>query len=316
MKLGTSLLYLYNAKTMNRLNFIFFCTLYVSISILSFSGGVDAKVQLTICMLLIALVGIPHGAIDHILYLKMSDVKPAIFYSSYFVLMGSYLACWLILPVHSMVFFIFLSAYHFGESQLNTLHPKGKLISKLQFLAWGTSILSGLVVYNHGELVTLFSHTPDLRLLLAAFPLRVYKLLLVASTTSILTLLFIRYTKDSHSREAIVKELYSLALVHIAFFLLPLLPGFTVYFVVLHSGGVLVDEFIFLKSKVNGLTASGFVKKLIPYTLVSLVGGIILFVLIRFQFLQISYVFLAIILISILTLPHSMVMSRFYKTEI
>jgi len=61
------------------------------------------------------------------------------------------------------------------------------------------------------------------------------------------------------------------------------------------------------------LSVIGFVKQLLPYTLLSIVGGALLFGLVSYEFLEISYVFLSIILISILTLPHSVVMNSFYS---
>lgn len=298
---------------MDRLNFAFLCVLYLAISILSFSDGVSAEVQLGICLVLITVVGIPHGAIDHILFLKINTVRPVTFYGVYLLLMAGYLACWFAFPTASMVVFLVLSAYHFGESQLNAKLSLAPMLEKAQYFFWGTSILSGLIFYNHGELTLLFSQSSDLLQLLAAFPLSVHQVVLIVSTALTL-LLFVRsYLAADQPREVVLKEIYSLAIIHVAFYILPLLPAFTLYFVVLHSAGVLLEEFSFLRSKVGHLTIVGFIRQLLPYTLLSVVGGALLVGLISYDLLQISYAFLAIILISILTLPHSVVMNSFYS---
>lgn len=297
---------------MDRLNFAFLCILYIAISILSFAKGVDAEVQLAVCLVLISIVGIPHGAIDHILFLKINDVHPILFYGAYFLLMILYLICWFVFPVASMVIFLVLSAYHFGESQLNGKLSLSTFLEKSHYLVWGTSILSALIVYNHTELIELFNMYPDLVRLLGAFPLAVYQIVLAVSTALTLALLYNSYRQSKDQAQPLLKEVYTLAIIHIAFYILPLLPAFTLYFAVLHSVRVLLDEFTFLQSKMKDLTAIDFVKQLVPYTAISLIGGAALFSMIHYELLNISYVFLSIILISILTLPHSVVMNRFY----
>jgi len=298
---------------MNRLSFIFFCVLYMVISISSFANGITPDVQALACMTVIALVGIPHGAIDHILYLKMSPIKPWLFYSLYLLLMAVYLLCWFTIPVASMVAFMLLSAYHFGESQLGVGAVHIGKLRTIAYLAWGCSILTGLVVYNYEELAALFGQSQDLQILMLAFPLLTYKIIFIFSTILICSILYYNYNHQVVSGTSLLRELYTLTLIHITFYILPILPAFTLYFAILHSAGVLIEEFGFLRKSTTGLTVSKFALQLLPYTFVSLLGGSGLYLLIHYDLLKISYVFLAIVLISILTLPHSVVMNKFYQ---
>ena len=101
-------------------------------------------------------------------------------------------------------------------------------------------------------------------------------------------------------------------LIHLCFYTLPLLVGFTIYFSTLHSMQVLLEEFDYLKKRMMKLSMADFILLVTPYTLISIVGLAILLVLSHFQIIAISGTLLVFIVISILTLPHSIVMDNFY----
>jgi hypothetical protein len=109
-------------------------------------------------------------------------------------------------------------------------------------------------------------------------------------------------------------ELILFSLVLSGFYLFPLLIGFTLYFSVLHSLKVLEEEFEFIKSMyTERLSLFTFGKMLLRYTLVSLIGMVILFIATYFKLIEgVSFGFLLLILISSITLPHAFVMERFY----
>lgn len=299
---------------MSRIGFIFICALYITVSILSFARGLSVEVQLITCGIFVLLVGIPHGAIDHILYLQESKVKPTLFFTNYLLSMAAYILLWIVFPAFSLILFLFLSAYHFGESQLAGM-IKSKPYRIISFLIWGTNILSGLIYYNHGELINIFSSYSDLEVLKPILNDKIHLLILIATSAIIIIFSIIVFRKHLFKLETIGKEIYILGLIHIAFYILPVIPAFTIYFVILHSIKVLVDEYSFLKTYNVQFNILKFIKELIPFTLLSFIGGIFLFLMIKFQILNMSYVLLSIILISIITLPHSLVMQKFYQPK-
>ena len=67
---------------MNSITFIFLVCLYALFFIYEAIGGIKIENQIFYCSMLIIAFGIPHGALDHILFLKRntSQVK---FYSIY-----------------------------------------------------------------------------------------------------------------------------------------------------------------------------------------------------------------------------------------
>ncbi|MFT6337816.1 MAG: Brp/Blh family beta-carotene 15,15'-monooxygenase [Saprospiraceae bacterium] len=300
---------------MNKLGFIFLAILYILVSIFSFAGNIPENAQLIACGILIALVGIPHGAIDNVLFLKDNNIHPVKFYSGYLILMLVYLILWLLYPSLSLIIFLFVSAYHFGESQFSKYFRGKSFFRNSLYFIWGANILAGMILYNNLELQVIFASYSDLQALLYLFNSNIYLYLLALTSLYLLGIVIYSLQTKKIKPEDVFKELYILVLIHIAFAVLPLLPGFTLYFVVLHSTKVLIDEFNFLKSKSksNTLTVTNFVTQLIPFTFISLIGGMVILLLINFGFLNISYVLVAIILISLITLPHSVVMYRFYN---
>ena len=104
---------------------------------------------------------------------------------------------------------------------------------------------------------------------------------------------------------------YFMDFIHLSFLTLPLLVGFTIYFSTLHSMQVLSEEFGYLKKKKLQLTVSDFVFMILP-TLVSIIGLGALLILSYFGTISMSATFLVFVVISILTLPHSIVMDDFH----
>lgn len=300
---------------MNKLVFLFLCILYISVSILSFSGSFDIENQLIISGAVIILFGIPHGAIDHILFMKKSNISHLLFFSIYLSFMAAYLVLWYIFPVVALILFLFLSAYHFGESQLSSIITTIDF-KKFIYSIWGLNILSALIVYNHLEIHSLFELYTDLNVLLPVFDLSFNKIILVTSSITLASAACYCIYHKRVDIETIIRELFTLTIIHISFLLLPVLVGFTLYFTILHSLKVLDDEFKYLAKVTRGLTINAFIKKLIPFTLLSIIGGFGTVLLVHFEFINISYVLLSLVLISILTLPHALVMYRFYQTNL
>jgi Brp/Blh family beta-carotene 15,15'-monooxygenase len=113
--------------------------------------------------------------------------------------------------------------------------------------------------------------------------------------------------------EELLIELLYFGLIHLAFFALPLLIGFTLYFILLHSIKVLKEEFVYLERKEESMQLPQFLKLLLPLTLLALFGGGLLIIFLELNLINISYPLLFLILLSAITSPHSLVMERFYR---
>ena len=71
--------------------------------------------------------------------------------------MAGYVLAWLVLPLWSFIFFLLVSAFHFGQSQFSDIQSVSKMSLRVSNLTWGLSVLSSLIYYRANELSILFS---------------------------------------------------------------------------------------------------------------------------------------------------------------
>ena len=172
---------------------------------------------------------------------------------------------WIFFPFWSLLLFLLISAFHFGESQFSEIKT-ARLIKYLLFPVWGIALLSTLMHYNLQELInitTYFKDTNDLQIMYDQG--LIYKLYLATNIGSVL-LLLILCLKSQMSLDRFFSELFLLAILHITFYLFPFLIAFTMYFVILHSIQVMHQEFQFLKRDSDSFKFIDFLKILTPYS--------------------------------------------------
>ena len=262
--------------------------------------------QTPVALLLIALIGIPHGAVDHLLFLKKTNRNKTYFYSFYITLLVIYGISWIYFPMISLSLFLILSAYHFGQSQFEKYEVHA-LIKKVIGFTWGVVILSGLVVFNFKEIQLVLTDYDELNAFVHLFNFEFFKL-----TCSLSTVLFILISLFSLNFVSFVKELIYISLIGITFLIQPLLLGFALFFIFNHSYTVMRSEYNFLSKYDSHFNLSKFIKALTPFTLLSILGTSFLYYLSTVGWISISLPFILLITISSLTFPHAIVMEVFY----
>lgn len=293
--------------------FIFIASVLLILPILSICDEISLPLQLIISAPFIFLLGIPHGAIDNVLYIREVKLKNAQFISVYVIIIGFNILLWFLFPLLAYILFLFISAYHFGQSQFSHYFKKQKFIHQITNLMWGISVLSALTLFNLPEIQTMMKDYPDFN---AFNPVHQQNGLLllfgISSMLTILSLIGLTYIK-AIKIESFLMECVILVLILASFYFMPVIIGFTLYFVILHSFKVLGEEYRFLLLAKEVKSRLGFVKLLTPFSVLSFVGIGILFLGIHFEVLNISYGYCLLILISSITLPHVFVMNKFYK---
>jgi Brp/Blh family beta-carotene 15,15'-monooxygenase len=296
---------------MGKPTFLFIVSLLFSFPFLS--GGVELSMenQFLISMLLVFTIGIAHGSVDNILYLDKSTIKPLTFYLVYLFLVAVYATIWFIFPIFAISSFLLISAYHFGQSQLTDCFKNTRLINRLLYISWGFALLSALLNIQFDEILAVLQSYSDLQVFASVFvPAQIYNLHVVSTAVTVTLLIYLAVTKQVKvSRMGF--EFFLLILLNVSFAALPALLGFTMYFVFLHSLKVLEDEFKFLEKK-DRVHVLSFIKKLIPNTVISIAGTLIIFAGIHFDYINLSYGFILLVLISSITFPHVFVMEKFY----
>lgn len=296
---------------MNRLYILFFCLLLMLLNAFPIWSEWSYTNQLVICISLIALLGIPHGAIDHVIFMEERETPLWKFYFWYVGSIIVYVLVWLWWPGFSLVLFLIISAYHFGQSQLSDIPSLKGLLGKFLALAWGTSVITALVVFNFHE-IRLLMDCPGSEVLFAIFDLRLFTVLWVLSLALLLFGLAFSIARGL-KWEDFFSEVLILGLIHACFYLFPILISFTFFFVVLHSLKVLAQEYSYLKELRSEFEIRTFLLSLAPYSLLSLFGIGMIYYLSTYNWIDVSDIVLAFILISVITLPHSFVMEWFYQ---
>ncbi len=299
--------------SMTKAAFLFISSVLMLLPFILNAGEVDMRMQMLICLPLLLLLGIPHGAIDHVLYLRKNKNKNTQFVIVYLVIVGLNILLWLVLPSIAYLVFLLISAYHFGQSQFSHYLQNQAISHKEVYLFWGLALLSGFIYFNLAEIQVLTKNLDEF----AAFaPLHQRTLILgIFLSTGVVTLLLLVYLVQQNilRLEQVFMEVFEMALILICFYLMPLLIGFTLYFIILHALKVLREEYEFLRAEKEVHSFLNFMQLLSPFTLVSIAGIAMLFALIYLNILKLSYGYLLLMVISSITLPHVFVMNSFYN---
>lgn len=260
---------------------------------------------------LILSFGILHGANDILITKNIINKKKEIsnmkiiFLYIMVVVFGALL--FYFLPILTLLLFVLISGYHFGEQQLDYL--KGEVL-EYNFVF---KTLYGLLV-----LFLLFGfHINDV--IAVVYEITTYRInesLIVNTLYLILILFTINYIfvfmKLKINQTIFLKELFYLLVFTIIFKVSSLIWGFTIYFIVWHSMPSIINQTKFLYGSFNYFTFMKYIKAALFYWIVSLMGLFLFYFL--FQdiklFNTLFFSFLAAI-----TFPHVVVILMMLKEK-
>jgi Brp/Blh family beta-carotene 15,15'-monooxygenase len=270
---------------------------------------------LSSCLL---FTGIPHGAIDHVIFAQRHQAQPFSlirqFFLPYLLLIAATALCWILVP--NLMFWVFLgiAAYHFGQSQLYYLPPgKAGFPRGLLYMLWGVFLLSWLWT-SHWEsqianLQSLFTWDLAINQPLhqTIIVLRWISVSLVALVIAVLCM------QRKISVAAAITELIVLAILVYMVRNLPLYTAFALYFGLWHATRVMCTEYSYLRNARQApFTVRQFLQQFIPFSVLSIIGLIILVIAGSFWDIRVSPFMLFLIFISALTTPHVWVMEHMY----
>jgi beta-carotene 15,15'-dioxygenase len=284
--------------------------------ILSLTGtsGTGSLAVITV-LASVFLIGIPHGAIDHIMAAELFGLNKTLkdhllFYASYLIIMLAVGLLWYLLPVGGMILFLAISVYHFGQADMEDFLVKQKG-SRIWHITRG-SLIIGLIVFadttiTYPIMTEAMNISPDI------FTERMpdSQLSVIAISSGYVLIMGMgAYFGYFNSIWRLTAD--SILLILVLLITGPLI-GFALYFALWHSAGHINEMRDFFKSRGKNLTVPGFYKKALPFTAVSIVGlGFLAGVNHAFG-LDEQFLSLMFILISVLTLPHMVIVDRMYK---
>ncbi len=292
-----------------RLNF-FVLTL---IGILWGVFGNTVEVDYGIFTILIVLTGIPHGATDHILHqATQQETNWWEFLGIYLGTMLVYGLAWYFFPLVSLLIFLGISAYHFGQSQLLYLNISEKSPSKtFTYLLWGTWLLTSLLLLRSDESAAILEGLfPQVS---AWIRMGAENVVLIVGVLSGLVLfnLLIHFVNKRIKIDQIIEEFTVILALLLLFNLSSLWVSFGIYFGVWHACSSIRIEIDGLKQQ-RAYSLAAFFREALPFSLVSFAGIALLIVAGVYLKTYVSLPLLFFIAISTLTLPHLLYIQRFY----
>ncbi|KAJ3236643.1 hypothetical protein HDU81_010607 [Chytriomyces hyalinus] len=289
----------------------------------------DKFIAPPLILICLILFGIPHGAIDHLMYYQIySELRPfsmeqtvksmspqttyfdafsnsdtgrprsdllatrlrtRLFYFNYLSIMVFWAFAWMRVPILTFWVFLCVSAYHFGEGDLNYLNNQMLIPSYLMHFSRGLMLIGAISTTKTAvtlPIIAAMTRVSDATNLLP------HASLLHAVTISqhiFLSLAHLQFQKHEAWKRETVKSCLFVAL----FYTMDPLLAFSIYFAVWHSVGSIVDEIAFLKArnakwkpaeppKLNPHTATTqeitltdtlrFYKNAAPFTILSVLG--------------------------------------------
>jgi len=245
------------------------------------------------------LVGIPHGAVDHLLEtgnLK-GRIKPS-FVINYLGLAFLNLILWVLFPIGALLFFIGYSAWHFGQTDLKEWQPKTS--NALKNTAWGILILSIILLGHAVETNTILENMKALKI-----PIQNN---LGKQISVLLALVGITWAMLEKRWMMFISSLMLLVSIE-----LPLITSFGLYFIGQHS----MNGWSHLKQGMKINNTSLYLKAL-PFTIGALVLFAAFIFLLRNNYLPAfneNLITIFFVFISCISFPHVMAMNRFYNLK-
>lgn len=252
---------------------------------------------------IILLIGIPHGAIDHLLVnprINRKELKG--FVLKYLTIIAAYLVIWFLLPVFALMAFLLMSAFHFGQS-----HFIGIELRKIRiptFVLTGAFYLSVIFWSDFGLTGEILADIVSIK------NLESYGRMIIFGCFTGSTLLYIINLGLRGMRYSL-----EMLVVGVVLFNLPLLVGFAIYFGFWHALPSIGAEYDYIKAYLESNKLKGFLLKLVPFSVMSFVGiGIILsFFVSSADFGQLSLLFF--VMISLISAPHIWYMNEFLTSR-
>lgn len=271
----------------------------------------------------ILLTGIPHGAMDHLIFFKNNINSPLSslkriqsFVFKYIPPMIIYGFIWWIFPWFALFIFLLLSAYHFAETDLLPLElPKNKTTILLQFI-YGTIIISNLLVPHPNEVLEILAALPKSEQYLPAikvfFNLNTHLPFYLILSWIVFLIIKLTTNKLIHTQQKILLIAQAI-LLPIVLNQLPLFLGFALYFGLWHS--VISLQSIYFHLYEDEKSIKKFISSAIPFTLLACVGiGFLIFF--GNYTGSLNQTSMALFIgIAVLTLPHLSVMSELFQAS-
>lgn len=284
--------------------------------ILSFFGLwlvsiLTVQFQLILGFFFIFTFGIIHGTNDLALISKINNKRVISNYqilAMYLMVVVATVFAFTFWSFFTLIIFIFISAYHFGEQHFEYLEKVSRnfFSASFQFL-YGLFILSVLFYCNAAEVATIITEMTGRIIDLQFF----YNSQFVVGFLLFLNGIYIGI-KSERFKSKIFVEIFYIIIFVIIFKATTLIWGFALYFILWHSIPSIISQIHFIDGFSNQTSIIKYLKTGFVFWLVSLLGMVIIYMLFSGDKLFYSLFFSFVIAI---TFPHVIVIQKMFSNK-
>ena len=291
--------------------FLFFFNIFIlfAVSEVLESKEIEIPFKNIICFFLISIIGVSHGALDHIKGYKLMEVykinNKYLFYPVYIFCCLLVIFFWIIFPSVTLILFLLVASYHFGKEDSCVGSIIKKKFINLFYLFKGSVVVVAPLFFHTEETLQIFKILGDN--LIMTHENFLVSLLLISF---IANFFIMQWSNNSGFFLADWVTIFTLNI-----FFSPLV-AFTIYFCFLHSvrhSFGLIYEINKKKFK-NGLKK--FLKRALPLTLVTAILFIFgVYILTNYYVLDDAIMKVIFIGLASLTFPHILLEYLIEKNE-
>ena len=291
--------------------FLFFFNIFIlfTVSEVLKSKEIEIPFKNIICFFLISIIGVSHGALDHIKGYKLMEVykinNKYLFYPVYIFCCLLVIFFWIIFPSETLILFLLVASYHFGKEDSCVGSIIKKKFINLFYLFKGSVVVVAPLFFHTEETLQIFKILGDN--LIMTHENFLVSLLLISFIANIFIM---QWSNNSGFFLADWVTIFTLNI-----FFSPLV-AFTIYFCFLHSVrhsfGLIYE--INKKNFKNGLKK--FLKRALPLTLVTAILFIFgVYILTNYYVLDDAIMKVIFIGLASLTFPHILLEYLIEKNE-
>jgi Brp/Blh family beta-carotene 15,15'-monooxygenase len=291
--------------------FLFFFNIFIlfTVSEVLKSKEIEIPFKNIICFFLISIIGVSHGALDHIKGYKLMEVykinNKYLFYPVYIFCCLLVIFFWIIFPSVTLILFLLVASYHFGKEDSCVGSIIKKKFINLFYLFKGSVVVVAPLFFHTEETLQIFKILGDN--LIMTHENFLVSLLLISFIANIFIM---QWSNNSGFFLADWVTIFTLNI-----FFSPLV-AFTIYFCFLHSVrhsfGLIYE--INKKNFKNGLKK--FLKRALPLTLITAILFIFgVYILTNYYVLDDAIMKVIFIGLASLTFPHILLEYLIEKNE-
>lgn len=267
----------------------------------------------------ILVLGVPHGAADLLVANRnATEVKKTFQYGKFFINYLGRLVLFAVilyfLPLTGNFLFILFAAFHFGETDLSRFSTKS-FTGKLFVVSYGLLVLGVILLHHFEEVKPLFQLFPSgvqYTSLLNELDKWRYTLLSFFGFFFFVSC-FVFFRQNPNQRHNQGSFLVQLGIILFLLYQLPMLLGFTFYFILWHS--VLSMENIIRFLRRDALVSYRQIfSQMVLYSVIA-IAGILLFGITGFMYLNSDTLLIYVLMgLAVLTAPHMQIMHDMYHS--